>query len=265
MSEEHWKVGIVGGTGMLGSAIAQAILASGALRPDSLWISNRSGKAKGFGSVPPSNVTGVNQALADASDVILLSVPPAMAHEIEINAEGKLVMSVVAGVSLDELKEITGTSRVVRAMSSPAAKHGLAYSPWCASVEATTTDRERASIVFGACGLADEVESEAHVEFFTALTGPVPGFVAFFAEAMVDYAIAGGIAPNIADRAIRQLFLAAGQMMSEGSMTPADHVKFAVDYAGTTAAGLNAMKRLPISAEIAEGLDAAVAKTRVIG
>lgn len=263
MSEERWSIGIVGGAGMLGSAIAQAILKSRVVPPEQLWVSSRSGKSPG--NVPAINVTTVNQELADACDTILLSVPPTQADEIAINASDKLVLSVMAGISLDSLKKITGTTRVIRAMSSPAAREKLAYSPWCASAETTDTDRDRATAIFGSCGLTDQVESEAHIECFTALTGPVPGFVAYFAEAMLDYAITQGIPAEIADRAIRQLFLAAGKMMSEGSMTPADHVKQMINYAGTTAAGLDAMKRTSIAADIAKGLNAAVERTRTIG
>jgi pyrroline-5-carboxylate reductase len=82
---------------------------------------------------------------------------------------------------------------------------------------------------------------------------------------MVDYAVDRGIPPELANRAIRQLFLGAGISMSDGAATPADHVRQMIDYAGTTAAGLEAMKRSTIAAEIAEGLDAAVSRTRSIG
>ena len=84
-------------------------------------------------------------------------------------------------------------------------------------------------------------------------------------QAMVDYGAGNGLPPEIADRAVRQLFLSAGRVMSAGAMTPADHVKQMIDYAGTTAAGLEAMERSSISKDIAEGLDAAIARTRSIG
>jgi len=97
------------------------------------------------------------------------------------------------------------------------------------------------------------------------MTGPVPGFVAYFAEGMVEYAVANGIPITIADRAIRQLFLGAGTMMATGTAKPSDHVQEAVDYAGTTAAGLTTMRQSMIKADIAAGLDAAASKARSIG
>ena len=95
--------------------------------------------------------------------------------------------------------------------------------------------------------------------------GPVPGFVAFYAASMIDYATARGIAPEIADRAVRQLFLGAGTVMSVGAMTPADHVRQMTDYAGTTAAGLEVMQRSSLPDDITKALDSAVARTRSIG
>jgi pyrroline-5-carboxylate reductase len=64
---------------------------------------------------------------------------------------------------------------------------------------------------------------------------------------------------------VRQLFLGAGALMSSGTMTAADHVTQMINYAGTTAAGLEEMERSSIVEDIAKGLDAAVARTRSIG
>jgi len=70
-------------------------------------------------------ITDDNQALVDASDLVLLSVPPAMAAGLTIDASGKLVASVMAGVTTETIMALSGADRVVRAMSSPAAEHAL--------------------------------------------------------------------------------------------------------------------------------------------
>ncbi|OWU85269.1 pyrroline-5-carboxylate reductase [Oceanicola sp. 22II-s10i] len=255
-------VGIVGGSGMLGHAIATGWLSSGAVSPDRLWISNRSGSRAGFEDWPDVTVTADSQALADACDVILLSVPPALAGGIGISAPDRLVASVMAGVTLDRIAALTGTTRVVRAMSSPAAALRLAYSPFAAS-GATEDDRTMIRHLLSAIGTTDEVPDEAQIDLFTAMTGPVPGFVAFFAACMQGYATDRGVAPEVAERAVRQLFLSAGQMMADGP-APDTHVRQMIDYAGTTAAGLLAMQETDIAEAIAKGLDAAVARTRGI-
>ena len=262
-SLDNWTFGIIGGTGMLGSAIAHAVLNSGTIKADRMWVSNRSGQIEGLDGV---SVTTDPQELADACDVILLCVPPASTRTLRIKAETRLVLSVMAGVSLSALHDLTGADRIVRAMSSPAAKQGLAYSPWCASKGVTAQDRIVTRAIFEACGQTDEIQGdEALIDVFTAMTGPVPGFVAFFADAVAEFAEKSGVPAEIADRAVRQLFLGAGALMANNKMTPADHVKEMIDYAGTTAAGLEVMQSSDIKSDVSKALDAAVARTRTIG
>ncbi|MBN9669323.1 pyrroline-5-carboxylate reductase family protein [Roseibium aggregatum] len=258
------KIGIIGGSGQLGSAIAEGWLSGGSVRPENLWISNRSGRSSRFLSWPNVTFTTSNQELTDACDVILLSVPPALTDTIAIAAPEKLVISVMAGVSLEALSQLTGTKRAVRAMSSPAAALGLAYSPWFAAPGLSDDDRLFVSTLLSACGSSDEVPEENQIDVFTAITGPAPGFVAYFADCMVKYALANGVEPDVAVRAVKQLFLASGEIMSRDTVTPDTRVKETVDYAGTTAAGLVKLKELGVEGLIAEGLGASTARARTI-
>jgi len=258
-------IGIIGGTGALGGAIARRLLRQAAVSPQDLWISSRSGRTPDFDDWPGVNFTSDNQALADACDVVLLSIPPQSAATLKIAAENRLVLSVMAGVSMERLRNMSSASRIIRAMSSPAAEIGRAYSPWYASAEISEDDRRRTRLLFETCGLTDEVAGEDQIDRFTALTGPVPGFVAYFAACMADYAKQHGVEPAIADRAIRQLFLASGEIMSQSAAAPGEHVDEMIRYAGTTAAGLEAMQRSPLSDAIGEGLDAAYEKAKRIG
>ncbi|WP_417807437.1 pyrroline-5-carboxylate reductase family protein [Thioclava sp.] len=254
-----FSIGIIG-SGMLGGAIAQALWRA---EPQALYVANRSGKAPDIADFPPENTLRDPQALAERCDVVILCVPPSGARNLRINARDTLVISVMAGVPLAELSRLSGSPRVIRAMSSPAAASALAYSPWIASTAVTPQDRARTRTLFEACGTTDELQSESHIDLFTAMTGPVPGFVAACAAAMVRHAEAEGVPPGIADRAVRQLFLAAGEMMAHGP-SPQDHVDEMIDYAGTTAAGLLTLRENGFDARLAQGLAAAAQKSREI-
>lgn len=254
-------VGVVGGSGQLGGAIARAWLRSGSVAPEQLWISNRSGTAIGFEEWDGIKFTTCNQDLVDACQIILLSVPPHLAQTLDINAKDRLVMSVMAGISINLIREQTQATRIVRAMSNPAADIGLAYSPWCAGTDVTDEDRGSVQFLFEACGETDEVPNEEQIDRFTALTGPVPGFVAFYADCMVQYAVKHGIDVTVANRAVRKLFQASGNVLAASPTPPAEHVRDMIAYAGTTAAGLEAMKDSALTDNIEQGLDAAYAKT----
>ncbi|MEM8796507.1 MAG: pyrroline-5-carboxylate reductase dimerization domain-containing protein [Pseudomonadota bacterium] len=257
MSDVLPRTGIIGGSGMLGGAIARALLRAKALKPQDLWISNRSGSNKGFEDWPEINVTTNNQDVADACEIVLLCIPPSQVDHMNLKAPDRLVLSVMAGVKAREITEITGATRVVRAMSNPAAEDGLAYSPWYARADLSKSDYNNVVRFFSACGETDQVPHEHLIDSFTALTGPVPGFVAYFADCMVAYAVEKGTPPEIAERAVRQLFLASGQTMAQSKVAPARHVQDMIEYAGTTAAGLLSMGSSEICDSIWQGLDAA--------
>ncbi|WP_424983599.1 pyrroline-5-carboxylate reductase family protein [Maritalea sp. S77] len=254
------SIGIIGGSGMLGGAMSSALLSQPIIEDLQLWISNRSGKVPEFESRQNVHVTSDNQQLVDACDIVILCVLPAHFADLQIDAAKCLVISVMAGGTVRDLQQATGSSRIVRAMSSPAAALSLAYSPWFASADVSAADKEMVTKIFSALGTTDELTVEAHLNHFTAMTGPVPGFVAYFAQCMVDHAVKQGIAPEIADRAVRQLFLASGRMLAEDEATPAEQVQAMVDYAGTTAAGLTNMIDSDLSDAISAGLTAAARK-----
>ena len=254
-------LGIIG-TGQLGRAMAQGLLMGG-LPGSNLWLANRSGSPVALeGGAGVTQTTDLD-ALGAACDVVLLAVPPAVVPALDLKLADQLLLSVVAGLSLAGMRHATGAHRVIRAMSSPAAEQRLAYTPWVAGGAVTARDRALATALFGAIGQTDEISAEAHIDDFTALTGPVPGFVAYFADSMIRHATAQGIPEKIATRAIRQLILASGEMLKEGA-TPAQHVQEMVDYAGTTAAGLTHLRQGEFDAALSEALLAATQKARTI-
>ncbi|OYX41451.1 MAG: hypothetical protein B7Z02_15485 [Rhodobacterales bacterium 32-67-9] len=252
------------GAGELGAAMAAAMIGRGGLLPSRLRVATASGRAPALAGWPEIRVGSDPAAAARGADITLLAVPPAAAGALALGTPRGPVVSVMAGVRLDRLARIAGHDRVIRAMSSPAAAMGLAYSPYFPGAGATPEDAALARAVLSTCGLCDKVGSEDQIDLFTAITGPVPGFVAGFAEMMAGYAVAHGVAPDIADRAVRQLFLAAGQILADTAPTPAERVAEMIDYAGTTAAGLQVMRASAIKDDLARALDAAVAKARTI-
>lgn len=256
------SIGIVGGTGQLGGAIAHGLLRSQFIMPEQLWISSRSGNTSGFEEGLGIRFTTRNQDLVDACEIVIVAVPPHLASTVGINAQDRLIISVMAGVSIAQIEQQTRARRIVRAMSNPAAEIGLAYSPWCASLDLTDEDRDWTRRLFEACGQTDEVPDEEQIDQFTAMTGPVPGFVAYYADCMVKYALKHGIDPFIADRAVRQLFHASGVVLAKSEASPGAHVRDMIAYAGTTAAGLKAMKASPLAASIEHGLEAAYQKAQ---
>ena len=252
------------GTGMLGGAIARRLAATAAPGAEPIMVAGR--------GRPPGRLAGVAglreadgpRAAVAGADVVLLAVPPAEAGALGLDCPGALVVSVMAGVPLARLTRITGAVRAVRAMCSPAAEQGLAYTPWIATEFVTAEDRAALAGVLARLGQADEVFDEALIDLFTALTGPVPGLLAEVARVLIAEAEARGAPPAVADRAVRQLFLASGEVLGRGPDSAAQHVRAMIDYAGTTAAALERLQAAPLDRALSEALDAAIRRAATI-
>ncbi|MDH6232068.1 pyrroline-5-carboxylate reductase [Mesorhizobium soli] len=250
-------IGIIGGTGWLGSAIARAMLKAGFVEPSQLILSSRS--TTGLSGWPDVACTADNRELADRSDAIILSVRPDQFSTVEIGARGKLVISVMAGVPVATLAARSGSDRIVRAMPNAAAEIGKSYTPWFASDGAKAEDKELVRQLFATCGTTDEVFREADIDYLTGLSGSGPAFPALLAQAMMDHAVAKGLPRDIATRAAIAVVAGASQLLGAHYVSPEETVRAFLNYRGTTAAGLQGMIDGGFIAAVSAGLDAAEA------
>jgi pyrroline-5-carboxylate reductase len=253
-------LGVIGGTGWLGGALLRPALAKGFVAAADLILSSRSGNTAGFEAWPDIRFTTDNRSLAAQSDIVILSVRPKDLDALDLDLSGKLVISVMARVPAEALLARFNSERIIRAMPNACAEQGLSFTPWLSTPGATDNDAAFADSFFACSGKTTRLSTESELDYFTALTGSGPALIAAFADVMIRDAIENGVAPDVADIAVRQLFLGSGTWMAGASETLADTVKIFTDYGGTTAAGLTAMLSAGIAAPISKGLAAAKEK-----
>ena len=256
------RIGVIGGAGWLGGAIAAAVLDAGIATPRNLALSYRSERPDRF---PDSLWTTDNQALADHSDIIVLSVRPADWPQLNVNADGKLVVSVMAGIRLAALCGHHRTRRAVRTLPNAAAEVRKSYTPWIAAGDVGDRDRAIVRAIFDACGVQDEVDDEAQIDYLTGLTGSGPAFPALLAEAMMAAAIAHGLDRQVARRAVNTVIVGAGRLLEQQDGCPAETVDTFLDYRGTTAAAIEEMTAAGFGTAVARGLTAAFEKSVRMG
>ncbi len=259
---ENVRLGIIGGGGWLGSAIAEAVLRTGTIRPQNLCLSYRRELPARF---PGASWTTENQSLANRSDVIIISVRPEDWRTLEVDAEGRLVISVMAGIRLSSICDRHNTPRVVRSLPNAAAEVGKSYTPWVSASAVTEDDRAIVRSIFDACGIQDEVGSERDVDYLTGLTGSGPAFPAMLAAAMMKHAIEYGLSQEVAMRAINTVIVGAGRLAEQRSDVPEELVDMFLSYRGTTAAAIEIMRTTGFEQSVARGLEAAFEKSLIMG
>ena len=251
------RLGIIGGNGWLGNAMADAAVATGLVEASRLTLSCRS-ENRGVVAIPGAFWTKDNAELARRSDIIILSVRPDQFPAVDIDAPGKLVISVMAGVPSAKIIQRMGTERVIRSMPNAAASLRKSFTPWFACSGATAEDKALTQRFLQTFGDAAEVPKESHIDYCVGLTGSGAAFPALLAQAMIEHAVAQGLSPDFAHRAAEGVIVNATQLL--WGRNPKEIVAEMIAYRGTTAAALNAMLEAGFAKSVQAGLEAASRK-----
>lgn len=253
--KQHPTLGIIGGNGWLGSALGRAALAGGLIQAEALIVTgSRHGSRYDDW---PGVIAADDAALIEKADVVVLSVRPEQFEALAAPLGDRLVISLMAGVSLAALHHATGSDRLVRAMPNAAAAIGRSWTPWCATPAVDARERAFVGTLLSTCGAVEAFEDEAHIDYLTALTGSGPAFPALLAEALIDHARAQGIEASVAQRAVLESLAGSLALMREDESAPGDVVKRFLDYGGVTTEGLNAMIEGGLREAVSQGVSAA--------
>ena len=186
-----------------------------------------------------------NAALVNYCDVIVLAIKPQTAKfALEgLDFSGKIVVSIMASVTIDAIKQITGnaTDKIARIMPNMNAKIGMAYSAYCFN----GLSEDEQSLVRGivaSIGNGCEVQ-EKDMNISTAICGSGPAFVFKFIESMANAGIENGLSSELAfEMAIYTVIGSAALIEKESfadDFSVAELVKSICSKGGTTIAGVN--------------------------
>ncbi len=150
-----------------------------------------------------------NAEAARQADVVVLSVKPQRLERVLAGLKGSipatsLVLSIVAGASIDKIARGLGHKLIVRSMPNTPAQIGEGITVWTASHGVTEEQLEMTRRILGALGQEIFVEEENYLDMATALSGSGPAYVFLFMEAMVDAGVHLGFPRRIAEQLVAQ-------------------------------------------------------------
>jgi pyrroline-5-carboxylate reductase len=202
------------------------------------------------------NVTSENAEVAEFSEILLVGVKPSVVlpvlRGLSSAAAHKLIISLAAGVRLDAMEAVTG-GRVMRVMTNTPSAICRAATAVAMGSRTTESDLKLVMQIFGAIGAVVEVREE-QIDAVTALSGSGPAFVYTVIEALAQGGMKMGLPSTVALTLATQTVLGASQLAAETKLSPEELRRMVVTPGGTTAAGLEAMRKRGT----AEGLIAAV-------
>ncbi|MCX6695612.1 MAG: pyrroline-5-carboxylate reductase [Candidatus Altiarchaeota archaeon] len=257
------KVGFIG-VGRMGSALLDGFVGRRIVgRKDVLAFDKDAGK-----------VNALKVKFADAktvvskSDVVFLCVKPQNMNEvlegIKDVSEGKLFVSIAAGISTRTIESKLEDARVVRVMPNTPALVGEMAAGYALGSKADDRDGKLVEKFMDSVGACHRLE-ESLLDAVTGLSGSGPAYVYYFIKALADAGVKEGIPDDVALKLAAQTTKGAAEMILSGKGSPEKLIENVKSPGGTTIEGMKALEEMKFHDAIFEAVKRASARSRELG
>lgn len=213
----------------------------------------------------PQNVEAAREA-----DIVILSVKPQRLQTVLAGLCGKirpqaLVLSIVAGASIQSISRGLAHDTVVRAMPNTPAQIGQGITVWTASQSVSDEQRACARRIIGALGQEIFVEDEAYLDMATALSGTGPAYVFLFMEALIDAGVHLGFPRRISEQLVMQTLRGSVEYYAQKKDHPAHLRNEVTSPGGTSAAALYYLEKAGFRTALSRAIWAAYERSQELG
>lgn len=228
------KVSFLGG-GNMGCAIAGGMINSGNYAAENICISHPSGKSALTDGV---KYTENNLEATEFADVVILCVKPnvikSVLEEIKGLTDGKIVVSIAAGVSIFFIENIIGhDKKIIRVMPNTPALVGCGMSALCKNAAVDENEMKSVCNIFSSIGRTIIV-SEEKMHAVTAVSGSGPAYIYMVMEALADGGVLCGLARSEAYMLAAQTVLGSAEMLLSTGKHPGELKDAVCSPGGTT-------------------------------
>ena len=180
-----------------------------------------------------------NAAAVKDSDYVLIAVKPQQFESAVCNLSlaGKVVISIMAGVTLEKLRTVTGAGKLVRVMPNLNARVSESMSAYC-SVGLSGEEERVVLEILGSFGRFMRID-ESKMDAFTGIAGSGPAFIFMAIKAFYDEAISRGFSPELAKELTVQTFVGSALTAERHDGDFDSLVDSVCSPGGTTIEGVN--------------------------
>lgn len=261
------KLGFLG-CGNMGTAILDGIVSQGIVS-DPILVANRKKSSNDilvekYGVLATTKVSDLAEY-----DVVVLGIKPQGIDDLKfIPSEGIILVSLLAGTSVERLREKFPNARIVRTMPNLGqfagkGMTGIFFDPDSGFEEEEILFVER---LFLAGGKTLMLDAEEKIDWIGAISGSGPAYFFCFAEYLMQSAMKLGFTEEESDLLVRQILLGAGEVADQFvDISLADWKKRVMSPGGTTEQAIFTFEKGKLDSLVQKAVGAAMKRTREIG
>ncbi len=256
------KVAIIG-AGNMGMAFANSFIQKELVKKeDFLLIEKNEARAAVLREEDAGTVVDTISESIAAYDLIIFSVKPQdfLSVTAELKAviqPNQLVLSIMAGITIEKIQIALNHPLVIRAMPNTPALLGLGMTAFTASSEITEAQLAQIQTLIDSTGKSLYITDEAFIDGVTALSGSGPAYFFYLVKAMIDAGKEMGFEEEMAALLVKQTMIGSFHLMETSDKSLDDLIKAVASKGGTTEAALKRFEEGAVAQNVKEGLFAA--------
>ena len=269
MSVKGKRIGFLGG-GNMGEALIRGLLKTGLIPPEDLFVTDvRLDRLEELARLYGLHTLSDNALLVRRVDVVILAVKPqilaAVLREIAPAVDGKLVVSIAAGVSTARIRgHLTGHVRLIRTLPNTPAVVLEGATAIARADGLEPGDLETAQEIFAAVGKVVVLEEEL-MDAVTGLSGSGPAYLALVVEALADGGVRVGLDRATAMTLAAQTVLGSARLLIETGTHPGQLKDMVTSPGGTAIAGIHTLEAGGLRRTLMDAVERATQRSRELG
>lgn len=176
-----------------------------------------------------------------------------------------LIISIVAGATIEKFAESLNDPRIVRAMPNTPSQIGAGITAWTCSEAIDETERKNIRELFSALGKELYVETEKMIDMATSLSATGPTYIFMVMEALTDAGVHLGFSREMSKELVQETMLGSVKFAIESNKHPAELRNMVTSPGGTSAEAIYQMEKGTLRTVLSKAVHAAYRRAAELG
>ncbi len=264
------------GCGVMGESMIAGLLRKDLVDPKNVAASHpresrRAELSEKHGiAVFESNSDAATTVIGHENSAVLICVKPQRLARVLTDLTGilhldQLVLSIVAGATIEHLADELGTAKIVRAMPNTPSQIGAGITAWTCTEAVAETERGHVREILAALGKELFVETENMIDMATSLSATGPTYIFMVMEALTDAGVHLGFSRDMAKELVQETMLGSVKFAMESHKHPAELRNMVTSPGGTSAEAIYQMEKGTLRTVLSKAVYAAYKRAVELG
>jgi pyrroline-5-carboxylate reductase len=264
------KIAIIG-FGNIANAVITPLLDKKLIKPENVYCVVNSEKS--LENIKKNYKHNINVYKSGSSDskiiwdceVKLLSVKPQHLKDIseapDIKNKGSLLVSILAGVSINRLTQKFPNHKCVRVVTNIPITVGKGLTGIAWGEKITKDQKQVTKELFESTSKIYEF-TEDYLDIFLALTSSGPAIIALIIESLSDGGLSGGLPKILSEELVMEMIVGTISLIKEQKLTTSELKNLVTSPGGTTISALRVLEKKSLRSALIESIVSASQRSK---